>query len=258
ASFASVTGAATLGGATVNAVFAGGSYISKTYTILTATGGVSGTFASNVVNTNLPANFHTGLRYDANNAYLDLALNYTPPTTPDFGAGLPRNQQAVASALINSFNANGGIPLVYGLLTQVGLTQASGELGTSSQQTTFQAMGQFMGMLTGPASGCASQAQGGDACFNGASGSGVLGYANEQPARKHTGDAFAMFTKAPAATSADPRWSIWVMGFGGSQTTDGNAAVGSNSATSSLYGTAVGADYRLSPNTIAGFALAGG
>ena len=32
--------------------------------------------------------------------------------------------------------------------------------------------------------------------------------------------------------------------IGGSQTTDGNAALGSNTATSSIYGTAVGADYR--------------
>src|SRR6202011_1158928 len=32
----------------------------------------------------------------------------------------------------------------------------------------------------------------------------------------------------------------------------------SNTATSSIYGTAVGADYRFSPNTLAGFALAGG
>ncbi|MBR1259898.1 autotransporter domain-containing protein [Bradyrhizobium sp. U87765 SZCCT0134] len=265
ASLASVTGAATLGGATVNAVFANGSYISKAYTILATTGGVSGTFASNVVTTNLPANFHTGLRYDANNAYLDLALNYTPPptpTAPGFGGGLPRNQQAVANALINSFNANGGIPFVYGALTQGGLTQASGELGASSQQTTFQAMGQFMGMLTGPAGGCASQAQGGDACFSGASGSGVLGYADERAGAstvsKRAGDAFAMFTKAPPAGISDPRWSTWVMGFGGSQTTDGNAMTGSNTSTSSIYGTALGADYRLAPNTILGFALSGG
>jgi uncharacterized protein with beta-barrel porin domain len=34
--------------------------------------------------------------------------------------------------------------------------------------------------------------------------------------------------------------------------------VGSNNATSSIYGTAVGADYLISPNTLAGFALAGG
>src|SRR5262249_15148181 len=46
ASFATVTGTATLGGATVSAVFANGSYVSKSYTILTASGGISGTFGS--------------------------------------------------------------------------------------------------------------------------------------------------------------------------------------------------------------------
>ncbi len=46
-----VTGTADLGGATVQAVFAPGSYVSKTYTILSAAGGVSGTFASSIVNT---------------------------------------------------------------------------------------------------------------------------------------------------------------------------------------------------------------
>jgi uncharacterized protein with beta-barrel porin domain len=60
---------------------------------------------------------------------------------------------------------------------------------------------------------------------------------------------------------ADPfaqRWSVWAAGYGGSQTTDGNAALGSNTATSRIAGTAVGADYRFSPFTLAGFALAGG
>ncbi|CAN5138697.1 hypothetical protein BH11PSE4_BH11PSE4_41020 [soil metagenome] len=67
-----------------------------------------------------------------------------------------------------------------------------------------------------------------------------------------------MFTKAPVAQVHDPRWSVWAAGFGGSQTTDGNPAVGSNNTTSSLAGVAVGADYRFSHDTIAGFALAGG
>ena len=67
-----------------------------------------------------------------------------------------------------------------------------------------------------------------------------------------------MFTKAPLARTYDPRWSVWAAGYGGSQTTDGNTALGSNTATSSIYGTAVGADYRISPFTVAGFALAGG
>jgi uncharacterized protein with beta-barrel porin domain len=60
---------------------------------------------------------------------------------------------------------------------------------------------------------------------------------------------------------ADPfaqPWSVWAAGYGGSQTTDGNATLGSNSATSRIAGTAVGADYRFSPFTLAGFALAGG
>ena len=47
-------------------------------------------------------------------------------------------------------------------------------------------------------------------------------------------------------------------GYGGSQTIDGNATLGSNNASSSIYGTAVGADYRFSLFTLAGFALAGG
>ena len=60
---------------------------------------------------------------------------------------------------------------------------------------------------------------------------------------------------------ADPfaqRWSVWAAGYGGSQTTDGNAVLGSNTTTSRICGVAVGADYRFSPFTLAGFALAGG
>ena len=81
------------------------------------------------------------------------------------------------------------------------------------------------------------------------------------PPRKNAGatrDAYAMFTKAPPVAPFEQRWSVWAAGFGGSQTTDGNASVGSNNTTSSVYGTAVGADYRISPFTVAGFALAGG
>src|SRR5258708_8395441 len=67
-----------------------------------------------------------------------------------------------------------------------------------------------------------------------------------------------MFTKAPLAASFEQRWNVWAAGYGGSQTTDGNAALGSNAVASRVYGTAVGADYRFSPFTLAGFSLAGG
>ena len=243
ASFATVTGAATLGGATVNAVYASGSYVAKQYTILTAAS-VGGTFGA-TVNTNLPSGFKTSLSYDAGNAYLNLALVFVaPPTT-----GLSRNQSNVGNALINSFNSNGGIPLVYGGLTAAGLTQASGETATGTQQTTFNAMTQFMGVMTDPF----TAGRGFDA-------PGAIGFADANPARdaKPPRDAYAMSTKAPPVTPFEQRWSTWAAGFGGSQTTDGNAAMGSNSATSNIYGTAVGADYLFSPDTMAGFALAGG
>ncbi len=85
-SSASVTTTATLGGATVNAVFAPGTYVAKQYTILTATGGVNGTFSA-VTNTNLPGGFPDQRRAtDANHAFLNLALASQFPT------GLDANQ----------------------------------------------------------------------------------------------------------------------------------------------------------------------
>ncbi|HEX7925810.1 MAG TPA: autotransporter domain-containing protein [Bradyrhizobium sp.] len=239
---------ATLGGATVNAVFASGSYISRQYTILNAAGGISGTFASNIANTNLPTNFTDALSYDATHAYLNLTLNFP---SANFG-GLSTNQQNVANSLVNYFNATGGIPMAYGTLTPAGLTQASGELATGSQQTTFDAMNQFMGLLTDPF----MNRTGAAGSMPGASGYAEEGEASAYAATRKT-DAFAMFTKAPSVPFVQ-RWNVWAAGFGGSQSTSGNAVVGSNDTTSSIYGTAVGADYLFSPNTVAGFAIAGG
>jgi uncharacterized protein with beta-barrel porin domain len=77
--------------------------------------------------------------------------------------------------------------------------------------------------------------------------------------RAHPDNAYgAIATKALQAVSFEQRWNVWASGFGGTQTTTGNAALGSNDATGRIYGTAVGADYRFTANTIAGFALAGG
>jgi uncharacterized protein with beta-barrel porin domain len=253
-SFANVTGTATLGGATVLAIYAAGSYISKQYTILNTTGGVSGTFGS-LVNTNLPANFTSSLSYDATHAYLNLTLGFNGP---NFGSGLNVNQQNVANALTNFFNTSGGIPMVFGTLTPAGLTQVSGEAATGSQQTTFDAMNMFIGTMLDPFNRGTTSAPGGGASGYAAEGD-ASAYASD--GRQRGGaerDAYAMFSKAPLAQTYDPRWSVWAAGFGGSQTTDGNAALGSNNTTSSVFGTAVGADYRISPFTIAGFALAGG
>ncbi|WP_246801397.1 autotransporter outer membrane beta-barrel domain-containing protein [Bradyrhizobium genosp. L] len=242
-SFANVTGTATLNGL-VGASFTTGTYVAKRYTILTATGGVNGTFAG-IGSLGLPSGFKESLSYDTTHAYLDLALAFTPQS-----GTLSTNQQNVGNAIAAFFNANGGIPMVFGGLTPAGLSQLSGESATGSQQATFDAMSQFISLLIDPSiSGRGEPINGGAAPYADATSAYAAG--------KKT-DAFAMFTKAPPVTPFAQRWSVWAAGFGGSQRTDGNAVLGSNNTSSSIVGTAVGADYLISPNTLAGFALAGG
>jgi uncharacterized protein with beta-barrel porin domain len=245
-----VTGAATLGGATVNASFAPGTYVAKQYTILHA-GGVHGRFSS-LVSTDLPSGFKASLSYDGSDAYLNLALSFVPPP----GTGLNANQQNVGNAIVNFFNGTSGIPIVFGALTPAGLTQLSGEAGTGSQQTTFNAMNQFMGVMTDPFVAGRGDGLSAGGTAAGYAGEEALAYAQ----KRQPSDALAaIYTKAPPrAPTFEQRWSVWAAAFGGSQATDGNVALGSNNTTSTIYGTAVGADYRFSPDALVGFALAGG
>ncbi|WP_249225265.1 autotransporter outer membrane beta-barrel domain-containing protein [Tardiphaga alba] len=228
-----VSGTATLAG-TVRASYAAGTYTARQYTILNAAGGRSGTFDA-LVNIGMPASISSALSYDANNVYLNLTLSFVAP------GGLNTNQQNVGNALTNYFNTTGGIPTAFTTLGPNGLTQVSGETATGSQQVTFDAMNQFIGVMTDPFT-----AGRGDTA-------NAMGYA----APSKPIDAFAMFTKAPPK-AFEERWNVWAAGFGGSRTTDGNAALGSNYTTSNIYGAAVGADYWFSPATVAGFAMAGG
>ncbi|WPO38844.1 autotransporter outer membrane beta-barrel domain-containing protein [Tardiphaga sp. 42S5] len=215
-----------------------------TYTILTA-GTISGSFDTTTVLNSFARNAR--LSYVGNAVLLTLDPGLLSPNLPD-SAG--RNQKGVATAIDNALMSGGTMPGQFNALFALtgdalrnALTQASGETATGSQQTTFNAMTQFMGMMTDPFSAGRS--------FD---TPGAMGYA----ATRKPHDAFAMLTKAPPlAPSFETRWSVWASGFGGSQTTDGNAATGSNTARSSIGGTAVGADVLLSPTTIAGFALAG-
>jgi uncharacterized protein with beta-barrel porin domain len=250
-----VTGLAILGGATVNASFASGSYVAKQYTILNA-GSINGNFAG-PVNTNLPSGFTSSLSYDTNNVYLNLTLGFT---TPD---GLNINQQNVANALTGFFDRTGGIPLAFGALTPAGLTQASGEVATGAQQTTFDAANLFLGLLTDPFMAGRGAPAGGGAGASpfAADDADALAYADigRKPRTASGLDTYAaVYRKAPLRQLYEPRWSVWAAGFGGTQTTDGNSTLGSNTATSRIAQAAVGADYWFSPDTVAGFALAGG
>jgi autotransporter-associated beta strand protein len=255
-SMINVSGTASLAG-TVQVVLPTGTFkFNQPYTILTAASTGSTQFNALA----LP-NFLTGaLSYTPTNVSLTLALGLEQV------AGLNANQIAIGAAVDRAVNASGSLPAGFANLLNLPasalpgvLSRLSGEVGTGSQQTTFSAMTQFLGSLL-------DHVAGGNVS---ASTPGASQYADEASsyASKETSlsnsqrDAYAAIHNKALPRPVDPfapGWSLWVASFGGSQTTDGNAAVGSNGTTSSIVGTAVGADYRISPSTVAGFALAGG
>jgi outer membrane autotransporter protein len=259
-------GNATLSG-TVQAAFASGAYISRTYTILSAAGGLNGTTFNTLTTSNLPAGFAASLSYTATNAILNLTATLgqpngpTGPTGPGalgFG-GLSINQTNVANALNGFFNSGGALPpafvnifgLTGGNLANA-LTLLSGEAATGSQQVAFQLGNQFLGIMLDPfVDGRGSLA---------GAGGPALGFA---PEREEVSDdialAYAKILKAPPKpVSFDQRWSVWGAGYGGSNRTTGDpAVVGSHDLAARAAGGAAGLDYRLAPGTVVGFALAG-
>jgi uncharacterized protein with beta-barrel porin domain len=256
ASSTNVTGTASLAGA-VQANFASGSYISKTYTILTSTGGVTGTF-SGVTNVDLPANFTDSLSYDTDDAYLDLTLNFVPPppSAPSYRA-LNVNQSNVANTLINFFNTTGGIPTKFGTLSSGALTQVDGEGNTGAEHTAFQLETEFLTAMLDP---FVDGRFGTEGAFNNATSSTdqPLSYTAEQQFMPQAlALAYGRVLNGPSPVYA-PHWSAWSAAYGGSSTTAGDAAIGSNRLDAGTFGFAAGMDYHASADTIVGFALGGG
>src|SRR6266478_5491838 len=261
ASIANVSGTASLAGI-VQAVLAPGSYATRSHDILHSAS-LNGTTFSGVSSSN--PNFAVSLSYTPTDVFLNLT-----GATLGAGAGLNQNQQNVANAINGFFNGGGTLPpgfdTLFGLTGSnlaAALSQASGETATGTQQTTFNAMNLFMGVMTDPFIGCRSDpvSAGSAAPQFAEENDGASAYAANGNARsKSERDAYAaIYRKAPVmAAPFAPSWSVWAAGYGGSQTTDGNAALGTNNTTSRIAGGVVGADYRFSPFTLAGFALAGG
>ncbi|HVU42267.1 MAG TPA: autotransporter domain-containing protein, partial [Xanthobacteraceae bacterium] len=241
--FANVTGSASLAG-TVLANFASGNYVAKQYTILTASGGVSGTFSA-ISNLGLPAGARDTLSYSGNDVFLNLVPGFTTYT------GLTTNQQNVANALGNYFNNTGGIPSQFFALPPSGLSQLDGEAGTGAERSALQLTNEFLQLMLDPfVYGRGSFSPGGQ----------PLGFAPDR-ANSLPPDialAYAGLLKAPPKQTFDQRWTAWGAGFGGSSTANGDPIVGSNNVTTSTYGYAAGMDYHYSPDTVLGFSFAGG
>jgi uncharacterized protein with beta-barrel porin domain len=281
ASTTNVTGTASLAG-TVAAVFAPGTtYMSRSYTILTAAGGVTGTF-DGLVPLGLPTNFGARLNYTGNTALLNIRAQLVPepptqPIPPIPGLppilGLPEQQPApplptftvnqlnVGHAIDNFFNNGGALPPAFvSLFSLTGsnltnaLDQLSGEAATGAQKVGFQLTDQFLNLMLDP-------------FVDGRSGVGgsdhpALGFAPERETMPpDIALAYASVLKGPRVPAPvyEPRWTVWGGAYGGSNRTTGDLAIiGSHDLSARTVGFAGGFDYRLTPDTVVGLAFAGG
>ena len=132
------------------------------------------------------------------------------------------------------------------------LTQLDGEVATGAERAVFQLTTQFLNLMLDPfVNGRGNVGLGGPA----------IGFAPEQQASLPPDIALAyasILNKAPPKSIFDQRWTAWGSAYGGSNSANGNAATGSNNVTASTFGFASGMDYHFTPDTLAGFALAGG
>ncbi|MGC2122020.1 MAG: autotransporter domain-containing protein [Xanthobacteraceae bacterium] len=252
--FANVSGTASLTG-TVNANFTSGGGLAKQYTILESLG-LGGTTFSGLTSSGLPASFTPALGYSADDVFVNLTAMLAT------GTPLAQNQQNVANAIDGYFNNGGALPASFinlfnlnGAPLANALSQLDGEAATDASKGAFQLMTDFLDLMLDPTGGGGASGGGG----------GASGFANEDqaglPPDVALAYARALHQKPAAAAAAqtfDQRWSVWGSAYGGTNRTDGNAAVGSNNVNASDFGFAGGMTYHVTPMTDYGFALAGG
>ncbi len=243
-----VSGTATLAG-TVNASFQRGNYVKRNYTILSATGGRSGTFDS-LTTSGLGSGFSASLGYTSTDVTLTL------DAILGLSGGLNVNQSSVANSLNDYFNNGGALPSAFvnvfdltGSNLASALTQMSGEVGVGGASAGFQSMDQFLALMINPFGGAPGGIQ---TTFGNA-----RGFAPEAPVSPQAAAAYAAVTPKQMAT-VNERWGVWGSAYGGSNNANGIGEIGSHEVKGRNYGIAAGADYHVNADTVIGFALGGG
>ena len=227
-------GTATINGGTVTVTGATGVYaMSTTYTILNATGGVTGTFAN--ANSLFPF-LQPSLSYDANNVYLTLKPG-------GFGAGAATpNQAAVGRVLDQSVaGASGDLATVIGTLATYTSTQGQAAMNAISGQNYsgfgtanlgggllfMNALGQQMGLARGG--------------FGGGTRVAVAQACD------------VVLADSDACDGEASPWSLWGSAMGGTGSVAGNGNAGT--LTYNAGGVATGVDYRFDPGFLAGIGV---
>ena len=227
-------GTATINGGTVTLTAATGVYApSTTYTILTATGGVTGTYAG--TNSLFPF-LQPSLSYDVNNVYLTLKPG-------GFARGAQTaNQSAVGRVLDQSVaGSSGDFATVIGTLAPLSLSQGQAAMAAISGQNY---------------SGFGAANLGGSILFMNALGqqmSAARGTGSNRESRTALALACDVACDAEGGGEQPSPWSIWGSAMGGTGTIAGNA----NTATLTYNagGVATGVDYRFDPRFMAGIGV---
>ncbi len=230
------TGTASLAGS-VQVIAANGSYArNTTYTILTATGGISGAYAG--VTANL-AFLTPSLSYDANNVYLLLLQSSSA-----FASGAQTSNQVAVGTALDRANASaaGDFNTVLNALSGLTMQQGPAALNAISGQPyanfgTGNVAGGLLFMNT-----VGTQA----AVARNAGRGNTLGLAN-------AGNRVVLDEACDVACeSTEPsKWGAWMSGLAGLGSVGGN---GSNSGAFNYNfgGVAAGIDYRIDPSLLVG------
>jgi uncharacterized protein with beta-barrel porin domain len=219
-----VNGQARLAGGVLANVQSGS--LANSYTILSASGGYTGTFAT-LATQNLPAFLSASLSYGSTSVTLGLQSSLVTI------AALGGDQLSVGRALDWAFNAGPGLSAMPGLFTLTSaqlpsaLATLSGDSASVQQSTAFQAGGQFATLLSA------------------------------RPATRKTEE----LAQAPCASASDndcestSGWGFWANAFGGAQWLNADSSTGAPASQSNIGGGAFGADYRAGPDTLVGVAV---
>jgi autotransporter-associated beta strand protein len=267
AGLTAVTGTASVNGAlTANAL--PGTYApGQRYTVISTTGGVSGTFAS-LSTTGLPDYVKGRLSYDPNNVYLNLdqvlltsllspsnatgqtgtaggtatgtttstAVGTTGGTTSGGASstGIPTNIVNVTSAIDSAISAgktpNSGITSLFALSgtnLQAALVQATGGGSAQTSQATGQSFSPFFSLLMG------------------------RGAANDSTSVASNG----VPTDVKPAQMEEGVSDVWASAFGGHTGISANAVTGASSLSSNAVGLAVGAEAMFADQLLAGASI---
>jgi autotransporter-associated beta strand protein len=200
------------------------------YTLITAAGGLSGSFAS-FTTPNLPAYVTGRLSYDANNVFLNLDAN---DISSSLGDAAPTNQTSVTTALDtavkNGKAPNSGIASLFslsGASLGTALNQATGEIGAKASQAAGQSFSPFFNVL--------------------------MSRGETNDAVRIAGD--GMPSGVRPAQLTEGAMNVWGSIYGGHTSIAADAASGTAALSSGAFGLAVGLERMFSDEMLVGASM---